>query len=88
MDTGWEATVACFLSIQRSPKDSSNFDDDFTFQPAQLTPTDPQLVLSIDQNNFAGFSFTSDHAMWTMFLFWSYRSFSKNYTNIIVTFYL
>ena len=54
----------CFyFLIQRSTNDSSNFDDDFTFQPAQLTPTDAQLVLSIDQNNFAGFSFTSDRAM-------------------------
>ena len=54
----------CFyFLIQRSTNDSSNFDDDFTFQPAQLTPTDTQLVLSIDQSNFAGFSFTSDRAM-------------------------
>ena len=56
-------SLAWFFSIQRSPKDSSNFDDDFTFQPAQLTPTDSQLVLSIDQTNFAGFSFTSELAM-------------------------
>lgn len=39
--------------------DSSNFDDDFTFQPAVLTPTDPQLVRSINQTEFAGFTYTS-----------------------------
>ena len=37
----------------------SSFDDDFTFQPAKLTESDPQLVLSIDQMNFASFSFTT-----------------------------
>lgn len=44
----------------KSPADASNFDDDFTFQPAQLTPTDKQLMLSIDQNNFLGFSYTNE----------------------------
>ena len=46
--------------MQKSSGDASNFDDDFTFQPAKLTEPDPQLVLSIDQMNFAGFSFTAD----------------------------
>ena len=48
------------FSLQKSSGDASNFDDDFTFQPAKLTEPDPQLVLSIDQMNFAGFSFTTD----------------------------
>ena len=62
------STVLCSFT------DSSNFDDeftfqaaqdDFTFQPAQLTPmaTDAQLVPSTDQSNLAGFSFTSEHVM-------------------------
>ena len=45
---------------QKSSADASNFDDDFTFQPAQLTPTDKQLILSIDQSNFLGFSYTNE----------------------------
>ena len=49
-----------FCIPQKSAGDASNFDDDFTFQPAKLTEPDPQLVLSIDQMNFAGFSFTAD----------------------------
>ena len=53
-------TKSAFSLIQKGPSDASNFDDDFTFQPAQLTPTDTTLVMSIDQTNFAGFSFTSD----------------------------
>ncbi len=51
-----------FLSpprLQNSSSDSSNFDDDFTFQPAVLTPTDPQLVRSINQTEFTGFTYTS-----------------------------
>lgn len=52
--------ISLCLLLQKGASDASNFDDDFTFQPAQLTPTDTQLVLSIDQTNFAGFSFTSD----------------------------
>lgn len=40
--------------------DASNFDDDFTFLPVQLTPTDTTLVQSIDQANFGGFSYTNE----------------------------
>ena len=53
-------TTLIYYIPQKSAGDASNFDDDFTFQPAKLTEPDPQLVLSIDQMNFAGFSFTAD----------------------------
>ena len=56
----WYNYCCVIFLRQKNPSDASNFDDDFTFQPAQLTPADRQLVLSIDQTNFAGFSFTSD----------------------------
>ena len=44
----------------KSRSDVSNFDDDFTFQEAKLTPSDTRLIMSIDQSNFTGFSFTNE----------------------------
>ena len=48
------------FSVQKSKSDVSNFDDDFTFQEAKLTPSDTRLIMSIDQSNFAGFSFANE----------------------------
>ena len=47
--------------MQLSASDASNFDDDFTFQAPTITPTDNRLVLSIDQSNFTGFSYTTEN---------------------------
>ncbi|XP_065830068.1 protein kinase C delta type-like [Oscarella lobularis] len=39
--------------------DASNFDDEFTVEPPVLTPADKELIMSIDQGQFKGFSFTN-----------------------------
>eukprot|EP00118_Oscarella_pearsei_P025095 m.307496 g.307496 ORF g.307496 m.307496 type:complete len:742 (+) comp42357_c0_seq1:68-2293(+) len=43
----------------KSPGDASNFDDEFTVEPPVLTPADKDLIMSIDQGQFQGFSFTN-----------------------------
>lgn len=48
------------LSIQQKDKrDTSNFDKEFTRQPVELTPTDKLFIMNLDQNEFAGFSYTN-----------------------------
>lgn len=44
-------------SFQKSKRDVSNFDADFTKEDPVLTPTDPAVVRSIAQDEFRGFSF-------------------------------
>ncbi|XP_062522733.1 protein kinase C delta type-like [Corticium candelabrum] len=39
--------------------DANNFDAEFTMEPPVLTPADTALILSIDQDQFQGFSFTN-----------------------------
>uniref|UniRef100_A0A8D0DTP9 AGC-kinase C-terminal domain-containing protein n=1 Tax=Salvator merianae TaxID=96440 RepID=A0A8D0DTP9_SALMN len=39
--------------------DTSNFDKEFTRQPVELTPTDKLFIMNLDQNEFAGFSYTN-----------------------------
>lgn len=52
--------VNMFLSIwQRDKRDTSNFDKEFTRQPVGLTPTDKLFIMNLDQNEFAGFSYTN-----------------------------
>lgn len=41
------------------PKKGSNVDEDFTSEPAVLTPTAKDRVAGIDQDEFAGFSFVA-----------------------------
>jgi len=43
----------------RSPSDVSYFDTDFTMEKAALTPLDQDLMKTIDQDVFRGFSFTN-----------------------------
>lgn len=45
--------------MQQSAFDANNFDVDFTMEPAVVTPVDKELVLSIDQEQFQGFSYVS-----------------------------
>uniref|UniRef100_A0A8D2Q4G3 AGC-kinase C-terminal domain-containing protein n=1 Tax=Varanus komodoensis TaxID=61221 RepID=A0A8D2Q4G3_VARKO len=48
------------LSAQQKDKhDTSNFDKEFTRQPVELTPTDKLFIMNLDQNEFAGFSYTN-----------------------------
>uniref|UniRef100_A0A670KKU1 AGC-kinase C-terminal domain-containing protein n=1 Tax=Podarcis muralis TaxID=64176 RepID=A0A670KKU1_PODMU len=48
------------LFIQQKDKhDTSNFDKEFTRQPVELTPTDKLFIMNLDQNEFAGFSYTN-----------------------------
>lgn len=54
------AVLTCLLSIwQRDKRDTSNFDKEFTRQPVELTPTDKLFIMNLDQNEFAGFSYTN-----------------------------
>uniref|UniRef100_A0A5F8H1T3 Protein kinase C n=1 Tax=Monodelphis domestica TaxID=13616 RepID=A0A5F8H1T3_MONDO len=43
----------------RDKRDTSNFDKEFTRQPVELTPTDKLFIMNLDQNEFAGFSYTN-----------------------------
>lgn len=54
------SVLMCLLSIwQRDKRDTSNFDKEFTRQPVELTPTDKLFIMNLDQNEFAGFSYTN-----------------------------
>ncbi|KAK3102892.1 hypothetical protein FSP39_014744 [Pinctada imbricata] len=46
----------------KSESDISNFDKDFTMEKAQLTQTDKELLRTMNQKVFNGFSFTSTEA--------------------------
>ncbi|XP_064486966.1 muscle M-line assembly protein unc-89-like isoform X2 [Ornithodoros turicata] len=43
----------------KGANDVSNFDSDFTMEKAVLTPIDPQILASMDQSQFKGFSYTN-----------------------------
>ena len=45
--------------LQKNASDVSNFDTDFTMEKAQLTPSDKDLLKTMDQEVFSGFSFTN-----------------------------
>uniref|UniRef100_A0A8C9U4M6 AGC-kinase C-terminal domain-containing protein n=1 Tax=Serinus canaria TaxID=9135 RepID=A0A8C9U4M6_SERCA len=46
-------------SSLKDKRDTSNFDKEFTRQPVELTPTDKLFIMNLDQNEFAGFSYTN-----------------------------
>ncbi|KAK9393342.1 Prkcb protein [Crotalus adamanteus] len=46
-------------SLCKDKHDTSNFDKEFTRQPVELTPTDKLFIMNLDQNEFAGFSYTN-----------------------------
>lgn len=48
--------------LQKSDHDISNFDKDFTMEKVQLTPPDKELLKTMNQKVFNGFSFTSTEA--------------------------
>ena len=43
--------------MQKSKKDVVNFDQEFTREEPTLTPINPELVKTINQEEFKGFSF-------------------------------
>lgn len=43
----------------KSVADVSNFDSDFTMEKPVLTPIDPQILASMDQEQFKGFTYTN-----------------------------
>uniref|UniRef100_A0A803TDG7 AGC-kinase C-terminal domain-containing protein n=1 Tax=Anolis carolinensis TaxID=28377 RepID=A0A803TDG7_ANOCA len=45
--------------LSKDRTDTSNFDKEFTRQPVELTPTDKLFIMNLDQNEFAGFSYTN-----------------------------
>uniref|UniRef100_A0A8C3QT16 AGC-kinase C-terminal domain-containing protein n=1 Tax=Cyanoderma ruficeps TaxID=181631 RepID=A0A8C3QT16_9PASS len=47
------------LKCCKDKRDTSNFDKEFTRQPVELTPTDKLFIMNLDQNEFAGFSYTN-----------------------------
>ncbi len=50
---------APFRPTIRGADDVANFDSDFTMEPCELTPTDKQLLDTMQQGLFTGFSFTN-----------------------------
>ncbi|ETN77341.1 phorbol esters/diacylglycerol binding domain protein [Necator americanus] len=62
----WDALEARHVKPPFKPKiksrrDANNFDADFTKEDPVLTPTDPAVVRSINQEEFRGFSFVNPH---------------------------
>lgn len=51
--------LVVFSLLQKSASDVSNFDTDFTMEKPQLTQTDKDLLRTMDQTVFEGFSFTN-----------------------------
>ncbi|XP_032230601.1 protein kinase C delta type [Nematostella vectensis] len=45
----------------KSANDTNNFDPDFTMEAAKFTPTDKDLLQSMDQGQFRGFSFVNPY---------------------------
>ena len=43
--------------MQKNKKDPSNFDSEFTKEEPVLTPVNPEVVRTINQQEFGGFSF-------------------------------
>ena len=48
-----------YKPASRAPDDVQNFDADFTVEPPTLTPCDSELLQTMRNDLFAGFSFTN-----------------------------
>ncbi|KAJ1364400.1 Serine/threonine kinase [Parelaphostrongylus tenuis] len=62
----WDALEALrvkppFKPKIKSKRDANNFDADFTKEEPVLTPTDPAVIRSINQEEFRGFTFVNPH---------------------------
>jgi hypothetical protein len=49
------------VPLQRDPLDVKYFDTTFTKEAARLTPVDKEILRSMDQSQFDGFSYTNPH---------------------------
>lgn len=47
------------LSVQKTKRDVNNFDSDFTKEEPVLTPVNVEVLRTINQEEFAGFSFVN-----------------------------
>lgn len=54
-----------FWIFQRHPLDTKYFDSQFTRERARLTPIDKNILISMDQKQFEGFSYTNPNATLT-----------------------
>lgn len=54
-ESGW--TNLIFLFLQKNKRDVLNFDPEFTKEEPVLTPVNPEVVRTINQEEFKGFSF-------------------------------
>lgn len=45
---------------QKTRRDVNNFDSDFTKEEPVLTPVNPEVLKTIDQKEFVGFSFVNE----------------------------
>ena len=48
-----------FSRAQKTVKDVSNFDREFTSEAPKLTPTDKLFIMNLDQTEFSGFSYVN-----------------------------
>ncbi|KAK2149406.1 hypothetical protein LSH36_454g07036 [Paralvinella palmiformis] len=48
-----------FGSVNKSRRDVSNFDREFTSEAPKLTPTDKLFIMNLDQTEFSGFSYVN-----------------------------
>lgn len=53
------SNIPLIFNLQKSRKDVSNFDREFTSEAPKLTPTDKLFIMNLDQTEFAGFSFVN-----------------------------
>lgn len=51
--------------LQRHPLDTQYFDSQFTRERARLTPIDKNILISMNQKQFEGFSYTNPNATLT-----------------------
>ena len=49
----------CLFVTQKSKTDANNFDRDFTSEDPVLTPVEPAVIKTINQDEFRGFSFVN-----------------------------
>lgn len=46
--------------VQKTKRDVNNFDSDFTKEEPNLTPVNADILKTIDQKEFTGFSFVNE----------------------------
>jgi len=53
-------TIVLILQTKKTKRDVNNFDQDFTKEEPVLTPVNAEVLRSINQEEFRGFTFTND----------------------------